>query len=102
MAQFVLTEEQYMQAIKEGVLSNQPETKTVIDGHGNTNVAAAVNAAVQTANTDTIEVTNFGNGNNSSSVCEGQIITKKDLKEARLKKIRENSQIILVKDLFKA
>lgn len=102
MANFVLTEEQYNRAIAEGIVSNGPKTKTVVDGNGSPNVGAAVNNAVKNTKDDTIEVTNFGNnGNsNSTSLYESRLISKKELKENRLKKLRENSKIISVKDIF--
>ena len=105
MAKFVLTEEQYNALVKEGITPGQPTTRTVVDGNGNKNVGPAVNQAVQNnPNTDTIEVTNFGNNKNNSqgstSVFESRLITKKELKENRLKKLRENSEIISIKDIF--
>lgn len=109
MANFILTEEQYKKAIKEGVLpQGQPTTKTVVDGNGNSNVGPEVNNAVKNTNADTIEVTNFGkssntnstNSTNSNPLAESRLITKKELKENRLKKLRENSEIISVKEIF--
>ena len=103
MAQFVLTEEQYKKAVEEGIISEEPQTKTVVDGGGSPNVGAAVDNAVRTTKDDTIEVTNFGNGTKpSTGVFESRLITKRELKEERLKKLRENSEIISVRDIFKA
>lgn len=105
MRNFILTEEQYKRAMEEGVLPNTPQTKTVVDGKGSSNVGAAVNQAAQNANTDTIEVVNFGKGNSSGessgSVFESSMfITKKDLQERRLKRMRENSQIFSINDIL--
>ncbi len=106
MANFILTEEQYKKAIEEGVLpQGQPKTKTVVDGNGNPNVGSEVNNAIKTTNADTIEVTNFGKNTNNGStsynpLAESRLITKKELKENRLKKLRENSEIMSVKEIF--
>lgn len=95
MAIFRLTEEQYKRAIAEGV-------KISADAGGNvSNVASAASEAASVANmtggkVDTVEVNNVTN----STTNEGRLITKKELKENRLKKLRENSEIISVKDLF--
>lgn len=108
MKQFVLTEEQYKKAMEEGVLpQGQPTTKTVVDGNGNSNVGPEVNNAIKNTNSDTIEVTNFGKTqkaatgqSTSNPLAESRLITKKELKENRLKKLRENSEIISVKEIF--
>jgi hypothetical protein len=104
MANFVLTEEQYNRLKEAGVMFEEAETKTVVDGGGSSSgIGSKVQQAAQTTNNPTIEVTNFGNnseGNSASLYEEGTLITKKDLKERRLKKLRENSEIIPVKKLF--
>ena len=104
MANFVLTEEQYKMALENGVLSEEAESKTVVDGNGSPNVGSEVEKAIRDTNASTIEVTNFGNGNggneHSTSVYEGTLISKKELKERRLERLCENSEIISVKSLF--
>lgn len=104
MAEFVLTEEQYNRAVEEGVVPGQPVTKTVVDANGSKNVGPAVNQAIASnPNVNTIEVTDINNGGgNSDNIFEDVVITKKELMERRLAKLRENSEIILVKDIFKS
>lgn len=91
-------------AVEKGLFSEEAETKTVVDGNGSPNIGSAVEKAMRNTNASTIEVTNFGNGKsdgaNSTSVFEGTLITKKELKERRLARLRENSEIITVKKLF--
>lgn len=106
MAKFILSEKQYKRAIEEGVIPGQATTKTVVDGKGSPNVGAAVNDAAKNASTDTIEVVNFGKSNTSTStktdsLFEGRLITKQQLKEERMKRLRENSEIVFIKDIFK-
>ena len=106
MKQFVLTEEQYKRAVEEGVIPNgQASVKTVIDGGGDKSKATSglTKAMADNPQTDNFEVTNVGNGNSaehSTSVWESRLITKKELKERRLQKLRENSEIISVKEIF--
>lgn len=102
MKQIVLTEEQYRKAVEEGVLANQPEAKNVINTNGNS-VGSLVDQELKKNPGEPVEVvdnTKQKSENNSTSVWEGRVITKKELKENRLKKLRENSEIISVKEIF--
>ena len=103
MKQIVLTEEQYKRAVEEGVLpNNQPEAKNVINTNGGS-VGGLVDQQLKKDPSKPVEVidnTKQKSGTGSTSVWEGRVITKKELKENRLKKLRENSEIISVKEIF--
>lgn len=102
MAKIVLTEEQYNMAVEEGVLpNNKPEAKSVINTNGGS-VGSLVDQQLKKDPTKPVEVVDNTkqNQNNSTSVWEGKVITKKELKERRLKKLREKSEIISVKEIF--
>lgn len=105
MAKFVLTEEQYNRLMEAGALSEE----TVIKGN-TPEINSKVDDALKNANGETevvIKDTSGSNTNTSEANVhstslyeEGTLITKKELKERRLKKLRENSEIIPVKKLF--
>lgn len=106
MKQFVLTEEQYKKAVEEGVLpQNSATKKTVINGDDPSKAGREVTDTLsKPSGQDTpIEVTTSKTQQSSSSynpLAEGRLISKKELKEERLKKLRENSEIVSVKEIF--
>lgn len=99
---FKLTEEQFqkMKEISEGV------EITASAGGNSSNVANVAQQAAQTAqtaNVDTVKITDVNNKSNASggsSVWEGRVITKRELQEARLKRLKENAVILTADQLF--
>jgi hypothetical protein len=95
MKTFVLSEEQYNAMVKEGLLTDtqngQPQVTVQSTGNPVQDATTAVNTA-KNAGISSAQITGLK---------EGRIITKRELKENRLKKLRENSELISVKDLFK-
>jgi hypothetical protein len=104
MRNFILTEEQYKKAVEAGVLSEDAEV--VVDASKSNNIDSEVRKAASEHNTDTVGVKGLKGGATSTQTTstsvfeEGKIITKQELKERRLQRMRENSEIISVKDIF--
>lgn len=94
---FKITEEQYKQALAEGIEITADLAKT------NGNIEQAVRNADEDANKsglskDAYKVTIPG----EQLANEGRIITKKDLFESRLKELKRHSKLYTVKDFIKA
>ena len=96
MRKIKISEEQLRAIIKEGV-------KISADANGNPAQAAVKGAEVANrAGLDTVEVTGVNTtSSQTSTVAETKIIIKRELKENRLKKLKENSIVVSVSDLFK-
>ena len=96
MRKIKISEEQLKAIVKEGV-------KISADANGNPGQAATKGAeAANKAGLDTVEVTGVNNSSTQTSTfAESKLISKKELKENRLKKLKENSIVVSVGDLFK-
>ena len=102
---FVLREDQYNELVKEGVLpSSTPDKVTTYNGD-DANIAQTIGNDIKKQGDNSTEQYkvvkgNGGSENQTTTVWERCLISKKELKENRLKKLRENSEIISVKDIF--
>ena len=92
----VITEEQYNMALKEGVVVDGDQYKKNANG--------TYDDAIKAAKEDVQK--NGGNPNDTTvsfkmSSNESKLITKKDLVESRLKKLKEGSKVYSVTDFMK-
>lgn len=117
-----ITEEQYNSFLKEGVLPNQKftvqankssntndatknveQTKNDLEKVVGTNVANS-NFEVATSNPNSpdtqIVSKNTTDTNNVTAVTENKFLTKKQLQENRLKKLKKHSEVYTVKDFI--
>ena len=118
-----ITEEQYKNVLKEGVLPNSNQTFTVQANTQNgtvskeeavTGTKEAINNTVganagkrfqvvadNSNNTQIVSKNETPNTNDTTTVTENKIITKKQLQENRLKVLKKNSVVYTVKDFIK-
>ena len=98
---FKLTEEQYkrLQALQEEV---------EITASAGGNASSVANAAQQAAKTaaqagvNTVKITDVNNNtSSSSSMYEGRVLTKKQVEEARIRRLKENAVVLTVDQLFR-
>ena len=91
-----ITEEQYNMALKEGV-----ELKADVAG-ANGDVKKAVDTTKRNARESGVDLNKATISLNANETNESTVfVTKKQLKEARLKALKENSKTYTVKDFMK-
>lgn len=95
MKNFIITEEQYKKALKEGV-----NLKADVAAAGG-DVKRAITNAKQEARKSGINDSDMTISISGSDVSESKFITKKNLQESRLRALKKNSQIYSVADFKK-
>jgi hypothetical protein len=92
---FIISEEQYNRALKEGVTLNADVDAT------NGDVKRAVTNTKREAQQSGVNLDNAKIQVNANDVNEGVLIKKQDLEKNRLKMLKENSELYTVKDFLK-
>lgn len=92
MKKFVITEEQYKMALKEGV-----NLKADVAG-ANGDVKRAISTAKQEATKNGLSADDTTISVNASEVSEGKLLKKKKIQESRLRALKKNSHVYSVRD----
>jgi len=104
MRKFKITEEQFKEIVNEIQTADSGATVSVsADNSGNVSpeaVKQGVDMAKKTGS-DSMKVTGLSNSTTATPVYESKLISKQQIKEMRLKKLKENSVVVPVSNLFK-
>ena len=110
---FVISEEQYNMALKEGVTINK--TQVLAPGNDSSDIEKARNNAQENGlpkenfevvaplekNNQSPQLSTTDKQNANVVISENKLITKKQLQENRLKALKKNSEIYTVRDFMK-